>query len=280
MNSAALAFLACAATASGCSSSQHCTTLVERGYGSPGTVCGVTSATLPVSPGYGAPVVDATVNGRPVKLLLDTGVSAPLLSSTQILGSSNDTWVSGVDLCVGPLCFKGVQAYAQDSPFTDGAHGHTQGVLGGTILSNLDYEIDHMKTVTLSLGGSPCAGSSVTFTLNGSLQPVVAAQFDGVTPPGPVLLDTGATETILDTPTAASLGAQLTAGQQPAPACTISGCVADGGFESTLQDLCVGSHCAQNVTVKYPAWDAVGDTYFSSFHVAFDYANTKLVFCN
>ena len=240
------------------------------------------SATLPVKPGFGAPVVDATINGTPVKLLLDTGASAPLLSSPKLLGAAND-YVGQRrrgKVCVGPLCFAGVQAYVQDSPFTDGAPGDTQGVLGGSILSSLTYEIDHMKTVTLSLGGAPCAGSSVTFTLNDSLQPMVAAQFDGVTPSEPVLLDTGATETVLDTATAASLGAKLTAAQQSAPLCTASGCAADAGFESTLQDVCVGTHCAQNVTVKYPAWDAVGDTYFSSFHVAFDYANARLVFCN
>ncbi|MGH7434624.1 MAG: retroviral-like aspartic protease family protein [Polyangiaceae bacterium] len=275
-----LAFFACTAPLSGCSSGQDCTALVDRGQGSPGTVCGVTSATLPVEPGYGAPVVDATVNGTPVKLLLDTGSSAPLLSSTQLLGAANHTWVSGVDLCVGALCFAGVQAYVENSPFTDGAPGDTQGVMGAAILSDLTYELDHLKAVTLSLGGPSCSGSSVAFTLNAALQPVVAAQFDGVTPSMPVLLDTGATETVLDTATAALLGAQLTAGQQPASVCTVNGCTADGGFESTLQAVCVGAHCAQNVTVKYPAWDAVGVTYFSAFHVAFDNAKTKLVFCN
>jgi predicted aspartyl protease len=235
--------------------------------------------TLPILSGFGLPVVSAEVDGRRANLLLDTGASAPLVYSARRLGVANNTWKSIDTICLGGMCFENVQTRAQDTPFSTDDPDDVQGFVGTAILSHLVFEIAALETVTLKYRQAACQGQAYTVSLDENRRPFIHVSIDDQVLPEPVLLDTGAQYTVLGSETVQMLDSYDREGEQPTSVCTVNGCSTEGTFISSVQRVCVGERCTNDVAVKYPAWDAVGCTFFENFSLAFDLAHDRLVFC-
>jgi hypothetical protein len=271
-------FLVCLLGETGCSETD-CQSLPTRSTGRVGALCGADSVTLPVLAKFKSPVVEAVVDGQRVNLLFDTGSSAPLVYSAKRLGRTTDAWLN-VDVCLGAMCFRGVDTWAHDSPFSTDKEDDVAGFLGMPALVNLVLEVDHLNTVSLTRSAAPCVGVSHPVTLDGSLRPFLSASVDGREFSAPVLLDTGAMYTVLGTGSVGLLGAYVHEHEQRKEGCTLLGCVPNSELNSVVHEFCVEGHCAQDVEVNYPVWDAVGDSYLSRFRVSYDFPNRRVTFCD
>ncbi len=223
----------------------------------------------------GMPVVAGTLNDAPVRLLLDTGASRTILSATR-LGQAAKGYYVIRSLCVGTLCLNHATVWAMDSVFSAPAAGAINGLIGMDVLGAFLVEIDHGRSVRFSANAAACAGSAVPLSLDESGRPLVAAAVDGKSL-GPILLDTGALYTLFAATTAAELP-YLAESAVAATGCGINGCV-DDQFTSRARQVCVGEVCLADVPVKYPAWDAVGDSFLFQRRVALDFPRQRLVFC-
>lgn len=238
-------------------------------------VCGEKSVTLPFTSNDGSARVSARVNGEAVELLLDTGAEATVLSPG-LLGVADETLASADEICFGELCLQNEPVYAWETPFSTSIGDGPNGFVGMHTLGELRFEIDGANA-RLALGGESCSGTSVPLVFDQYGIPSVDVTAHTL-PTASVPIDTGATYTLFSEATATALDAALEV-KEPAPLCTVNGCQPTGAFTSVVPSYCVGSECETNVPVKFPAFDAVGMTYFARRHVAFDFAGSKLWFC-
>lgn len=263
-------------TAVGCSSSSKddedtCVTLETTRR-----ICGAKSVTLPFTSSDGSARVAATVNGKDVELLLDTGAEATVLSPS-LMGVADETLANVDEICFGDLCLENEPIYAWETPFSAASGEGTNGFVGMHTLKHLGLALDHAESATLSRYAEPCTGTSVPLGFDEHGIPLVDVS-PHTLPASNISIDTGATYTLLSQATSDALEAALT-DPQPAPLCTVAGCQATGAFTAVLSSYCVGNECENDLDVKFPAFDAVGMTYFGRRRVVFDFEGSSLWFC-
>jgi hypothetical protein len=238
-------------------------------------LCGPDSVTLPLA-SDGSARVAARVNGQSVELLLDTGAEATVLSPS-LLGVDDETLANADEICFGDLCFENEPVYAWETPFSSASGTGPSGFIGMHTLEHLGLGLDRGETATLSQSGEPCTGTSVAVSFNQYGIPLVDVT-PHTLPAMNVSIDTGATYTLFSQATSDALGTAL-AEAEPAPLCTVNGCQASGAFIALVPSYCVAGECETDLPVKYPAFDAVGMTYFARRRVEFDFRGSALRFC-
>ncbi len=251
-------------------------------------VCGDFNVTLPLADHY--PVVDATINGEPARVLLDTGVGYNAASPTMgyvsatLLGSQQ-THVYVDSVCLGGMCLRDVTMYAVDTPFSEAGEGAINATLGMGLFRRFDLEFDHMETVSLSYpaGGDPfdvCASPAVPLTDDEFGRPFVDSVTADDQALGALLLDTGAKYTLRDQSTVDALAPYLQENAEEEGGCSFDGCEDDGYFVSTLNQYCVAETCVENLPVKYPVWNVVGCTYLENFRAVVSFKTNELALCS
>lgn len=253
------------------------------GLGTAGKVCGERETTLPiVNAGNGGPVVAGSADGAAVHLLLDSGSNRTILSAT-LLGAKPDANYVVKSLCLGSICLEGATVWARDSGFSspDMGVGAINGLVGMDVLAASLVEIDHGQTVKISQTAAACAGATVAISLDDYGRPVAPASVDG-RDLGAILIDTGALYSLFSATTAATIP-YLAETAVAATGCGINGCT-DDQFTSRAHQLCVGTgvgnRCLNDLPVKYPAWDAIGDSLLFQYRVDLDFPRRQIVFCD
>ncbi len=239
-------------------------------------LCGPTAVELPVLGGGNSPVLNATLDGKSVELLVDTGAQATVVSSS-LLGVDDETWTPTSSLCFGDLCVQGERVFGWDTPFSspDGPHG----LVGMETLRHFVLELDRGQSVRLSHTEPACRGERRPITFSEPGTPLVDISIDGLVLSG-ITIDTGAEFTVLDDSTVARLDDYVTTQSVEADVCTIEGCTPGGARTSTVHELCVADICQSEVAVKYPVFDAVGNSFLARQRVAFDFPRSEIVFCD
>lgn len=224
------------------------------------------------------PVVEVSVEGVLRRMLIDTGASATVLSST-LLETEDKSWQRISMLSIGnKMWFRDVWVYAWDTPFSQPGTNEINGYLGMDILRGLLVTFDHMQTVTFDISNNVCRGTSYFFDYDEFRRPFIGVAVDDHEIPN-VLLDTGAKYSTLSRKTVEALDAYVQENAVETSLTTTHGHVGSGYFISTVKNYCVVDTCEENVAVHFPVWDAVGDTFFSRFTVTFDFPNRVLSFC-
>ena len=246
--------------------------------GSAGSVCGEREATMPILPdGQGMPVVAGALDGVPIRLLLDSGASRTILSAT-LLSAKVEGYRSVGSLCIGTLCLSDATVWARDSVFSAPDVGAINGLIGMDVLGAFLVELDHGQSVRFSPKAGTCTGTAVPLSLDADGRPMVGVSLDGQSL-GAILLDTGALYTLLATATAAT-APYLADSAVAATGCSINGCTDGQYFTSTAHQVCVGEVCVSDVPVKYPVWDAIGDSFLFQRRVDLDVPRGHLIFCD
>jgi hypothetical protein len=239
-------------------------------------LCG-TSATAKVVSSDGSPVVDARLNGKPVRLLIDTGAEMTVISS-KFLGAPDRTVTAVDELCVGSLCLKKEPVYAWETPFSNAEGADSHGFVGMRTLTDFSLSLDHGTSVGLVFGASPCAGDSVPLTFTAQGTPLVSASADGQAA-ADTPVDTGSVYTLLGQSTVDALPPASVSPSTPSSLCTVDGCQDSGAFIASLPSYCVGSVCETGLDVKFPVFDAVGMSFLSQRTARFDFPDKQLTFC-
>ncbi|KHD08142.1 hypothetical protein PN36_20985 [Candidatus Thiomargarita nelsonii] len=238
-----------------------------------------TRITVPVIEGSSRPVVQAEIDNILGNLLIDTGASYTVISST-LLEKEDESWTIVPILCIGKMCFKDVLVFAWDTPFSQADNNEINGFIGMNILQGLILEINHLREVTLDLAGNVCLrGESYPMEYDDHGRPHIDITIDNHYTQK-VLLDTGGKYTTLSTNTLEKLGDYVKNNAVEIPGCTVNGCQEGGLFVSTVKEYCVADKCEQDVEIKYPLWDSVGNSYFSRFKIVFDFSSSLLFFCS
>ena len=246
--------------------------------GTAGSVCGEREATMPIlSDGQGMPVVAGTLDGAPIRLLLDSGASRTILSAT-LLGTKVEGYRSVGSLCIGTLCLSDATVWARDSVFSAPDVGAINGLIGMDVLGAFLVELDHGQSVSFSPKAGACAGIALPLSRDADGRPMVDASLDGQSL-GAILLDTGALYTLFATATAAK-APYLSDSAVAATGCSINGCTDGQYFTATARQVCVGDVCMSDVPVKYPVWDAIGDSFLFQRRVDLDVPRGRLIFCD
>jgi predicted aspartyl protease len=245
--------------------------------GTAGSVCGEREATVPIlEDGQGMPVVAGTLDGVPIRLLLDSGASRILISAT-LLGQKPEGYRTVSSLCIGTLCLSEATVWARDSVFSAPDVGAINGLIGIDVLGAFLVEFDHGRSVVFNPKAGVCAGTAVPLSLDGNGRPMVAASLDGESL-GAILLDTGALYTLFAETTAAK-APYLAESAVSSTGCSIDGCTT-GLSTSQARQVCVGDVCMSDVPVKYPVWDAIGDSFLFQHRVDLDCPRERLIFCD
>jgi predicted aspartyl protease len=245
--------------------------------GTAGSVCGAREATMPIlEDGNGMPIVAGALDGAAIRLLIDSGASRTILSAT-LLGTPGEANHVVKSLCVGSLCLDDTTVWARDSGFSAPEAGAINGIVGMDVLRAFLVEIDNGRSVRLSPSAAACAGDTVAISFDDYGRPLVAADVDGERL-GAILIDTGALYSLLSSASAAKFS-YLADRAVAATGCGINGCTNDQ-FISQAHRMCVGTTCMDNVPVKYPVWDAVGDSFLFQHRVDIDFPGRKVVFCS
>ena len=240
--------------------------------------CGPSQVRVPLVEGDQAFTVEVTIDGRAGLMLVDTGAEATVISSS-LLGVEDQTMTRVAELCIADLCIEDEAAYGWDTPFSTDDRGELNGFLGMRLLRHFGLRFDHGRSLTIRRGGTACGGTPhpLHFSEYGIARLGVQLDTESF---DDVALDTGSAYSVLSQATADRLGETVEAGAQPASVCTVEGCSESGAFVSSVGQYCVAGVCAQDVSVKYPVWDAVGCTYFSRFDLDFDFPDATLWFCD
>jgi hypothetical protein len=203
------------------------------------------------------PIVRGTIDGRPARLLIDTGASATIVSAT-LLGVRPDQGVRAT-VCLGPLCLSQLGVWAADTPFSQPPPAPIQALVGINPLGSFVLDLDHGRTVALWEEAPDCGTTRHGLRPDDEGRPLLEARLDDRAL-GPVLLDSGARYSLLDADSTDSAG-YLDEQAMETGACSIAGCTAGGSFLSVARRLCAGDHCLSDVEVKYPAWNAIGGSF-------------------
>lgn len=237
--------------------------------------CGPSRVVLPIAENRGL-VVEGTLDGRPVHLLVDTGAERTVVSST-LLGKPDESGALVNELCAGELCFRKEPVWAWDTPFsTDQADG-INGFLGMNTLRELIVGIDHGGHVILDSRGTACAGRGSPLTFTEHETPLVKARV-GSGAEATLALDTGSLFTVLGPETAGALTGEF-ANVAPTNLCTVNGCNDSSASTAVLASYCVFDRCTENVPIKFPVWDAVGFSYLLRFRIDLDFRAQSFVYC-
>jgi predicted aspartyl protease len=222
------------------------------------------------------PVVQVTASGVTRRALVDTGTTGVVISSS-LLGVSDGATVVIDSICFGDVCTGALYALALDTPFStpDGI----QIIVGMSVLSLWQLEIDHDKRVRIGSLAGECDGPAVGFTLDATNQPTVSGLSVAGVAVGSAVVDTGGVYTLLAASTAAELPSAVSAGAVDAGLCTADGCTS-GYAIVDAPEVCLGGACAASVAVKYPVDDSVGNSLLSRFRVRFDFGAKTLRFCD
>ena len=264
----------CLVGAAGCGSDSEADTC--RALDFDRKVCGPESVRLPVLDGHDSPVIAATIDGRPARLLIDTGADKTVISS-QFLEAPDESGLRA-DVCLGDVCVESEPVWAWETPFSS-ADGDITGFVGMLTLRPFVVSLDRGAFVEIRNGGAPCGGDAFELGQTEFGTPLVDVSIEGHGP-SDVALDTGGTYTTLSQATADLLGAPLLDGSEPASLCTVEGCEENAARTSTVASYCVGERCADDVRVKFPVWDGVGNTFLSRYEVDLDFVEDRIVFCD
>jgi hypothetical protein len=237
----------------------------------------MTSVQIPLEPGNSSPVIMARIDGRAVRVLIDTGSQAPIVSSSW-LGVSDSQWLRTQELCFGELCLRGEQVFSQDTEFSQPAAESINGFIGMRTLRHFIVEFEHGDSVRFTQGAEACDGSRASLTFGPEGTPFVDVSVDGHAFPG-VTVDSGSTYTVLSQASFAQLDPYVADQSQIADLCTIDGCMAGAARTSTAMTYCIFDSCQQNVPIKYPVFDAVGSSFLFLRDTAFDFPQSSIIFC-
>ncbi len=241
-------------------------------------VCGAKSVRVPLISSDGSARVAASVDGQAIELLLDTGAESTVLSST-LLGSADQVVTRVSELCIGELCLENEEVYAWETIFSTASGPGPAGFVGMRTLREFGFELDSGAYAGLSLGQPSCAGTATPLAMNEYGIPSVEVT-PHTLPTSSMTIDTGATYTLLSQASVDGLDPASLEPQAPAPLCTVNGCQDGVAFTASLPSYCVGVTCESNLGVKFPAFDAVGMTFFARRRVLFDFADALLWFCD
>jgi hypothetical protein len=201
-------------------------------------------------------VLPVTVQGRVGSVIVDTGSSITVFSSAW-QGVPDHSAGLDVRVLFGGMRIQAMRVSFIDSPFSSAKVGEINGLIGTNILYGLSYRSDPGRSATLSVAHLGCGGRVVRLRGIGANRPYL----DDVTIAGlrlrNVMLDTGAAGVLLSAETVTLLAAEL-AGAEEVGHCSFDGCVDSGAFTTTVPEVCVAGICEAEVTVKWPAWDAIG----------------------
>jgi hypothetical protein len=221
------------------------------------------------------PIVRGTIDGRPARLLIDTGASATIVSAA-LLGVPPDQGVR-VTVCLGTVCLPQLGVWAADTPFSQPPPAPIQAVVGINPLDRFAIDLDHGRTVALWDQAPDCGAARQGLRLDDEGRPLLEARLDDH-PLGPVLLDSGARYSLLG-PDSARTAGYLEQGATETDACSIAGCTDGGYYLSVARQLCVGDHCLADVEVKYPAWNAIGGSFLRRVRLIADLPGNTAQIC-
>jgi hypothetical protein len=222
------------------------------------------------------PAVRATVGDKTLLALIDTGSSGVVVSS-KLYGVTDGSLIELPSVCLGEVCSQAVQALARETPFStiDGI----QMIVGMSVLRHQTLEVDHALRVRLGNLPSSCSAQTFPLVLDAWSRPFVdAIEVAGSSAPN-ALVDTGSVYSLLDAQSSQNLPAAVLAGGIAASFCNVDGCTA-GAFVITSPSMCIGTSCATNVAIKYPAYVGVGMSFMSRYRVLFDFAKGSLRLCD
>lgn len=234
-----------AALMAGCSSTYRGSTLDLAPAGA------VSVCTERFGPYETLPVV---VNGRPGRVIVDSGSASSVFSSTW-QDASNESRALDVRVTLGRSRVNLAIAWMVDSPFSNPKG--INGLLGADVLYDLDY-YRQPGLVTFSPRPLHCGGRIIRLRDGGSRRPFLDDVRIGELALRNVLLDSGAVDVVLSPATAALLPEAVRTGAREVGFCTFDGCQESGAYTTTVPEVCVAGSCEQSVSVKWPAWDAVG----------------------
>ncbi|MEW5688338.1 MAG: aspartyl protease family protein [Pseudomonadota bacterium] len=190
---------------------------------------------LPLQPGRGLVEIDVTVNGRPVRAVVDTGaqltaidraladdlglartIAAPILAYG-VSGAPSLTHTVTLDLATPGLSVPGVRAAALDLAELSGATGREfQLLIGRNVLRELilevDFPMDRARFLAPGTYRAPVDGQVIPLKAGGGGAPTVPVSVEG-RPPLDLLLDTGASGWLALSETAAEQLGLLAAGR-------------------------------------------------------------------
>ena len=238
-------------------------------------LCGPTTVQVPIEQGSTSPVIKARIDGRELRVLIDTGAEAPIISSSW-LGVGDSQWLRTHELCFGELCMKKEQVFALDTEFSKPDDSSINGFIGMRTLRHFIVEFDHADNVKFTQGADACTGTTNPLTFGPQGTPFVDASVDGHALPG-ITVDSGSTYTVFES--ASSLDPYVIDQSKAADLCTIDGCMTGVARTSVVDTYCVFDSCQQNVSVKYPVFDAVGSSFLFLQDTAFDFPHSNIVFC-
>jgi len=265
----AVVYLSCSAVETDC---------VPLAPGSSIARCGTEDILVPTLNGWDSPVVRVLIEGNPGNMLLDTGSVTTFISSS-FLGVADETGTTISELCIDSLCFLNVPAHARDTPFSGPGNSEINGIIGMEILENFIFVLALDGHIALRLQGLKEAENSETsypLTFDSYGRPFLGISIDDY-PIESVLLDTGATYSTLGAETVDRLDHYIIENAVESGGCTIHGCEEDGYFISPVNKYCVVDECAEHVDVKFPIWNAVGNSFFSLYTVLFDFPGSRLI---
>lgn len=244
-----------------------------------GVICGSSVATADIESTFSLPVIAAKLGDLSIHLLIDTGAETTIFSSTLLKRPDASSFRLETPLCIGEgFCLEQLPVYAWNTAFSTPEPDGINGVLGMDLLRHFTVGIHSGITIDLHFESGGCDGVSVPLKYTSWGTPVADVRFDNVLIEN-VLLDTGAAVCLLDDPTANLLDPYFKENATETTGCTITGCVDEGVFQSTAARLCIDSYCLLAVETKFPAWNAVGDSYFFAYDLAFDFNRDVLVYC-
>jgi predicted aspartyl protease len=189
-----------------------------------------TRITVPVIEENGYPVVRAEIDNILGKMLIDTGASHTVISST-LLEKQDNTWIIVPSICLGDgkMCFKNVLVLAWDTPFSQADENEINGLIGMNILQGLVLELNHLKEVTLDIAGDVCSsGESYPMEYDDHGRPHIDITIDNHYTQK-VLLDTGGQYITLGTNALEKMDDYVKNNAREIPGCTVNGCQ-EGGF--------------------------------------------------
>jgi predicted aspartyl protease len=262
---------------------------------------------LPLAPGRSLVEIDATVAGRPVRAVVDTGaqftaidrvladdlglprtLAAPVLAYG-VSGGPTLTHTVSLDLGVSGFQAPGVRAPALDLAALSAATGREFQLLIGRdvlreVVLEIDFARDRMRFMAPQAYRPPFDGQVIPLILRGGGAPTVPVSIEG-RPTVDLLLDTGASGWVALSEAAARQSGLLAPGRPVTRAQSVSlgGVRLDRVVEA--RQLAIGHLSLHHVPVQIyaPAMHApapsglVGASALQGMHVAIDLAGRRLV---
>ena len=243
-----------------------------------GTLCGADSVETESLKMNALPTLSATLGNRELSLLLDTGAEATVLSASLLSAPDQSYYRLPSPLCLGgDFCLEDTRVYAWDTALSSPEVDEINGIIGMDVLRHFAFKLNRGETIGLHRSLPPCNGNNTVplkYTETGS--PTADAHIDNIIFPN-FLLDTGAAVCLLTEDTVSALDSYFRDDAVPSEGCTAAGC--NDVFLSHLDRICIGDTCSENVETKYPAWNALGGSFFAAFNLELDFPRDTLRIC-